>query len=496
MPRVLRLIAVALALACSAGDPTRPLPPTTASVRLRAATTGDDADPNGYLIRFDNRTRTYRLGTNSSITIDDLPPGVHTLTVGDVSANCTATPTTFTIDVAAGDAPVLEVQVSCVALGMVRVSVVTTGEEVDADGYAVIASGMGTDPADVVTAEAPSTGSVLLPRLAPGPRAIALRRIAANCDLSSDAHPRTVDVASGATVIVGFEITCRQPGLVVYAESLDATNSEIFVVRSNGTLARPLTNHPSRDEDPVWSPDGSLIAFTSDRDGRAAIYVMTETGENVTRLTEPTSASYRPAWSPDGRRIAFVSERDDNAEVYVMNADGSSQARLTTDGRADRDPAWSPDGTRIAFASHRDGDSDVYIMNADGSGVERVTANDTWDGQPAWSPDGTRLAYARTLCSAGTTGAECYPAVLIVETSSPRSAPIMVGLGDDPAWSPDGRQIAVTGYLCAYYYWYFYGCGVDGIRVLTPAAPNAMGFVETWEPVLTRGLHMNPSWRP
>ena len=72
-------------------------------------------------------------------------------------------------------------------------------------------------------------------------------------------------------------------------------------------------------------------------------------GGNPTRITDSPATERRPAWSPDGSKLAFVSDRDGNDEIYVMDADGSDQTRLTDDLGLDRNPRWSPDGTRIAF---------------------------------------------------------------------------------------------------------------------------------------------------
>ena len=62
------------------------------------------------------------------------------------------------------------------------------------------------------------------------------------------------------------------------------------------------------------------------------------------RLTDNQADDFQPAWSPDGSRMAFVSDRDGNFEVYVMSADGSGQARLTNNPADDIEPAWCPDG--------------------------------------------------------------------------------------------------------------------------------------------------------
>ena len=106
------------------------------------------------------------------------------------------------------------------------------------------------------------------------------------------------------------------------------------VSHAKSTLVR-LTNNNAMDCEPVWSPDGSRVAFWSNRDGGKKIYVMDADGSNVKRLTNNQADDVNPGWSPDGRRILFESERDGNRELYVMDADGGNQIRLTRDNAVD-----------------------------------------------------------------------------------------------------------------------------------------------------------------
>ncbi|MGI8786220.1 MAG: hypothetical protein ACR2HG_00475, partial [Pyrinomonadaceae bacterium] len=143
----------------------------------------------------------------------------------------------------------------------------------------------------------------------------------------------------------------------------DRDNVEIFSVNADGSGETNLTNNPAFDSDACASPDGSQIAFASDRDGAFEIYVMNADGLNVRRLTRNEFEDVKPSWSPDGRRIAFTSRRDGDEEIYVMNADGSNPQRVTNALGDDREPQWSPDGKQIVFSATGDGNAEIYIID-------------------------------------------------------------------------------------------------------------------------------------
>jgi dipeptidyl aminopeptidase/acylaminoacyl peptidase len=176
---------------------------------------------------------------------------------------------------------------------------------------------------------------------------------------------------------------------------------DIFVIRPDATGMRQLTSGTAIDLDPTWSGDGSKLAFASDRAGNDDIWVMTASGEGLMRVTNNPQRDWDPAWSPDGEQIAFGSFRTGNEELWVMNADGSSPRQLTTQAAADRHAAWSPDGKKIAFDSNRTGNFEIYTMSSDGTGVRRLTTNKVTDARPAWSPDGRWIVFQSELARRG-----------------------------------------------------------------------------------------------
>jgi len=210
---------------------------------------------------------------------------------------------------------------------------------------------------------------------------------------------------------------------------------EIFVINADGSQVFRMTNNNIDECCPDWSPDGSRIAFVSERDGNQEIYVMNADGSGLTNLTDHSALDNSPAWSPDGARIAFYSNRDGNPEIYVMNADGSNPIQLTNNGD-NYGPAWSPDGTKIAFF-HDGMDREMWVINADGSNTINLTISSGWDLTIAWSPDSNKLAFVSQ-------GASNLREISVIDADGSGRTQLT---NDElwhccPAWSPDSRKLA------------------------------------------------------
>ena len=234
--------------------------------------------------------------------------------------------------------------------GSVEVTVTTTGEDPDPDGYRTTLDGSSGRFVAI-------DGTVRFPDVAEGDHQVALAGIADNCAVEG-ANPRTVTVAAGATASTSFSVACTRVARVAFRSDRTG-DSEVWVVRPDGTDPRNRTQDPASDRTPRWSPDGSKLAFVSDPTGDSEIRVMAAPVSNPTNLTLDGGVDSDPRWSPDGSRLAFVSDRSGDAEIWVMAADGSNPTNLTLDGGVDSDPRWSPDGSKLAFVSDRSGDSEI-----------------------------------------------------------------------------------------------------------------------------------------
>ncbi|HYN02449.1 MAG TPA: protein kinase [Vicinamibacteria bacterium] len=201
---------------------------------------------------------------------------------------------------------------------------------------------------------------------------------------------------------------------------------------------RQITSDPGWENEPALSPDGSFVAYVSDRSGNPDVWVSDVRGGEPLRLTDDPASDTSPAWLPDGSAIVFVSDRGGEQAVWKTPRLGGSATHLVANAL---DPAISPDGSRVAFArTGSAGYNRIAVASLAAPTLATFLTHDEdglWDHrQPAWSPDGREIAYAdaRNLWLVPAAGGRAGRV-----TSSP-------GPDGEPAWSPDGNFLFYSSY--------------------------------------------------
>ena len=197
--------------------------------------------------------------------------------------------------------------------------------------------------------------------------------------------------------------------------------------------------------DPVWSPNGDLIAFVSDEGGAQDVWVARSDGTDARPVTADAFVQAAPTWSPDGARIAFATHRDGEWDVYVTTIAGDVTPLPLPPGADEIDPAWSPDGARLALASDRDGDYELYVLeNLDAAlagspaVMAQTTRNVSDDRRPAWNPGGDALAYEAAR------GFTWDIRSVNVATGEDRQLTASFDSDLAPDYSPSGKQVLFT----------------------------------------------------
>ena len=249
------------------------------------------------------------------------------------------------------------------------------------------------------------------------------------------------DVGTVDVVVLGTN------GRIVFTSD-QTGDKEIYTMNIDGTLPINISDDSNAiDDKAAWSPDGTKIAFATDRDGgNLEIYTMDADGSNLLRLTDNTFSDTDPSWSPDGTQIVFASKIvAPGFDIVTMNAiDGSNQVNISNMNlHDDVEPDWSPDGTQIVFKSNRNGagTNQIYTMDVDGSNQVNISNNTSGELTPSWSPDGTKIAFR----SDRTGGNTIY--TMDVDGSNQVALPLGTTLNrEEPSWSPDGTKIALSGW--------------------------------------------------
>lgn len=271
-------------------------------------------------------------------------------------------------------------------------------------------------------------------------------------------------VAVGAVLAVLATGAAAAPpaGRIVYVQTIGS--EQLYRTPPGGHGTNRVTGNVWAASDPMVSPDGKTVLYDADRTSDWDIYTQPARGGGApVDLTPKTeSQDYEGAWSPDGSRIAFVSDRaSKNTQLFVMNADGTGVRQLTHDALSHELPGWSPDGKTILFDTSAKNQGDIYAIGDDGSGQVRLTSSkrDEWGAR--WSPDGRWIAFT-TEVSFGSFDPEARGKLWLMHPDGSGAHQIPKQSEDDiswPTWSRDSTRLSYSDTRgdCG-----IYSVGIDG----------------------------------
>jgi Tol biopolymer transport system component/DNA-binding winged helix-turn-helix (wHTH) protein len=179
------------------------------------------------------------------------------------------------------------------------------------------------------------------------------------------------------------------PGKLVFDQQ--ATRSGLLEVERGGTPAHWISHSNSADRQPVYSPDGKRVAFSSNRDGHMNLWQIALDTGTVTRLTEGRATDYDPAFSPDGNHLIFTSDRGGHFEIYMANADGSAVRQVTNEGVDAENATMTSDSKWLVYASSHAGRAGIWKVRPDGTEATRLVHG--IGNNPEVSPDGVFALY-------------------------------------------------------------------------------------------------------
>ncbi len=264
-------------------------------------------------------------------------------------------------------------------------------------------------------------------------------------------------------------------------------NYQIYVINSDGTGRRQITNLPEGACQPDWSPDGTRLVFVSPCDSMtdyypgSALYIINADGKALLPLPTLPGGDYDPKWSPDGKKIIFTSLRNSGRpQLHVINLEDNSVTTISEKFLTDFQPSWSPDGKQIAFVSTRKQGQQIWIMDADGKNPRQLTRrnNGVLHSRPSWSPDGKSIIFTQYLSGGG------IPRVLIASVDFENYTEYRVSTLPmrEAVYSPDGYWIAFEGWLVGGSH-NIYVMSATGAG-LTPVTDDSVyDFDPVWRPV-------------
>ena len=211
----------------------------------------------------------------------------------------------------------------------------------------------------------------------------------------------------------------------------------MFVAARDGSDERPLLTARHMDYDPVWSPDGQSIVFTSDREGSADLFRVKPDGTSVERLTDRPAYDDQAAFSPDGKQLVLVSSRTNGrSNLWTLDIASRQMKQLTSGEGGDFRPSWSPDGRWIAWSelavANGRAEAHVVVAAPDGSG-RRESLIPFPPFYLSWDPTSSRVAFLG--------GEEPFTLGLVERRGDAGARPLAKGVPFYLSWGPTGDRM-------------------------------------------------------
>jgi Tol biopolymer transport system component len=380
---------------------------TPGELIVYTSTEGEDIPESEYQLQINHHgdSQNYKISANDTLRLTGIEKGLYEIELAIAAENCMAVnDNPQTADVTYEDVAEVFFSVECdeiIREGTVEVSIATDGDLTEVNNYTLELRNGGVIESRMVSAN----DLQFFYNIEIGLYELELSGLPYNCS-ATGSIPLKLEVFQDEATSVEFLVYCK-PILrdrIVFASDRSNGIYNIYVMNSDGTGVRSLTNNNVPERHPVISPDGTKIAFNYGN----SVAVMDSDGNNMKILASsegkppstPLITKSDPSWSPDGQKIAYTVHDTDSGvkTIWVMNADGSDQTQLIGNhNNRFWSPDWRPSGDRLIFVGIRVittdsgmkvGVDDLYVANSDGSGIQLFNSNATGNNtQPRWTSD-------------------------------------------------------------------------------------------------------------
>jgi hypothetical protein len=378
------------------------------ALQITASTTGSDLDPDGYAVTVDGGGR-QTIDPNGPLTVGSLPPGDHVVQLSGISPNCQLqgeNPRTVTVRAGATATVDFVIICSSPSAGSITVSTTTSGDDVDADGYALLLDGAERGPIG-------TTATVALDQLTPGAHSVELVGVAANCRVDGD-NPRSVTVTAGSAAPAAFTVSCTAPSGSVarwtlldpvvsrtledvwgsgasnmFAVGFDKTRSTGTILHYDGSTWTQQLSLPEIELQSVWGAAANDVFAVGSHIQSTAGAIMHFDGTAWTEMTGPSLPPlsdavimWRSVWGSSGHDVYAVGARYQTAATpttgllrptaLVAHYDGTSWSEVELPSGNDREilDVWGTSASNVYLVGDfqpGDGNDEGIILHFDGS---------------------------------------------------------------------------------------------------------------------------------